>query len=1005
MPHKTDLFVQRLNEIVLRHANRAAVVVGGKTALSYRQLWNTSGVIARQINQFGLGRESVVGVCVPKSAEYIATIVGIWRAGAAWVPLEPSLPKERIRFLTTDSDCELVVCDPTNDFGGCETLDVAGLLDSKNQPSLPTVFAGIDSERLDLAYIIYTSGSTGKPKGVEVTHRGIVAFLDQQISALHLTPNSRSLFLLSTSFDASVSDIGTALLSGASLLIEPELHTNGRLVATADAIVKIIADREITYIDIPPSLLSKIDPKTCPPCLTTILIGGEVCSASIVRQWASKVRLINVYGPTEATVCSSLSICDPTSWDRPLIGQPLDGIEYLIDGEGGEGELMIAGDCLARGYRNRSALTAQRFVKHGCKSVYRTGDIVRLEEDGEYRFLGRIDRQIKLRGHRIEPGEIEAAIELHVAVHRAAVIFQKDSQDLIAVIESNSQGNQFSKIQLIGEVRIQVAKTLPSYAMPHQFFLVEELPVTASNKVDYNAISKLVLERQEDGTTVSSELENSLSSDEKRLADIFETVLGHRNFTKNDHFFSVGGDSLGVIEACAIAQSNGIAITPQILVAKGSIRELCLKPKSVDESNDPEFLTSDWLRTDVTEILAASSKTPSQVPTAPKGRHTERIRILLTGATGFLGSRILASLLKNEDTFVTCLVRATDDAHARRRLDQTLANNRLDITPTEGSRFEALAGDIEVYRFGWPIHLFDQISSRTDKVIHCAANVNTVASYQTLRKSNLIGVNHVGDFAANTRLKQLEYISTLSVFVGTDQFQGQMFESDDLLQTERVYGGYAQTKWAAEVLLQRRNDITTRYFRLGLLTADTVSGVVPEMDLLTLTIRGLVEIGLVPDSKRKLRVDITPVNYAAEMVTSITSLPIDKKVFHVAHPIGLTAKALFDNLRIAVPTLKLASLREFETRAKKTKMDWRTCAACLALCRTVRCEKSDRPDPMDLFQATGTRFDMTNVQQAWKHGMSSPPELSNEFVQQLIRQILDSEEQLTTKIMVSNHEK
>src|SRR5690606_1464903 len=218
------------------------------------------------------------------------------------------------------------------------------------------------------------------------------------------TPHCRALFYLSPTFDASVSDIGTALLSGAALCVEPGVRR------TPASMMALIRERGVTHLDLPPSVLATLDPGELPASVQTIVIGGEVCPADVVRRWASRVRLVNVYGPTEATICTSLGACDPETWDRPLIGRPLPGIGYEVVDEaldpvpqGTPGELLIDGVGLARGYLNDPELTRKRFPTLRGRRVYRTGDRVVLHHDGEFEFLGRIDRQIKLHGLRIEP--------------------------------------------------------------------------------------------------------------------------------------------------------------------------------------------------------------------------------------------------------------------------------------------------------------------------------------------------------------------------------------------------------------------------------------------------------------------------------------------------------------------------------------------------------------------------------------------------------------------------
>ena len=982
-----DLFIDRLSAVVAVHADRPAVVVDGDTALTYRELWEQSARIANEISERGLRCESLVGICLPKSAETIAVMVGVWRSGAAWMLIEPCLPIERIRFLIADSGCQMVVADAK--FG--KEFDNLEVRDMNRQLSSGASFSDLDlcNDVLglnDLAYVIYTSGSTGEPKGVEVTHRGLVSVLDQQIAALQLGPHSRSLFLLSTSFDASISDIGTALLSGASLWIENALFAKGRLVATAEEILAVISKRQISYVDIPPAVLARIDADSCPECLRAVLVGGEVCSPEVIRNWANKLRLLNVYGPTEATICSSFSICDSTTWSRPLIGRPLDGIEYMISGDGESGELLIGGVGLARGYRNRPELTAKQFVTINGKTMYRSGDLVRKDADGEYVFQGRIDRQFQMRGHRIEPGEIESVLIQHPKVNRAFVLLDAN-QKLVCYFDSNDAEANVVQGSLLKELREWLAENLPAYCVPQQFRLVKELPLTISGKVDMAKLSLL-------GSSgiVEQALEENLSSNESLLHSIFQSVLGHGDFSVDEHFFSIGGDSLGVMEVCAMSQIEGLDVTPQLLVLGGSIREICRRYSS--PHSDPkrfEFMTTEAILADVATIVDAEPIPPQRAGQIRAcSRPTDGQTVLLTGATGFLGSRILARFLDSESTKITCLVRGNDSHHARQRLEQRLIENRMQLQPDRLETIEVIAGDLSQPRFGMNLAGYNDLAQEIERVIHLAAEVSTSASYESLRPANVVGTNNIADFVVTGRSKLLDYISTLSVFVGTDRYRGMMLESDQLGETKRVYGGYAQTKWAAEKLLRMRADVVARFYRMGLLTADSKTWAVPEMDLLTLTIQSLVDLDVVPECEIELKVDVTPVDYAADVLCHLFAQQTDTSTFHIAHPAGLSAQSLFRNLRHVCPSVKVVPVSEFEQRVRDSRLEWRTSAAFLALGRALQSEMlpQNEPRPTDLFQATGTTFDMTNTNNCCRGAGLKAPGLTDEFVQAMIRQVI-----------------
>ena len=425
-PLADQCFIARFDLICQRYPSRPAIVVDGKVSLTYLELWRNARRIAEAMKPFVDKVEPIVGLHLLKSADYVASMIATWMVNAAWLPLDPAMPELQRQHMIDDCKLCLVVSDHGQKPAACPVMQIDQLpLQTESTTSTPS--DAIRNRSLEqLAYVIYTSGTTGKPRGVAVEHRGIVNLIDNQIRAFSLNHESRCLLYYPLCFDASLSDIGTALLSGTALCIESDLGPN-----TSSTVMELIRKRRITHADLPPSLLNVFSISDVPACLQTIIIGGQACDPETVRQWVRKVRLVNVYGPTEATVCSSLCICD-SSWNRTLIGQPLSGIEYrVVDANlaavkaGQLGELLISGVGVARGYLNQPEQTASRFVLLDDRVFYRSGDEVRLDADGEFVFIGRIDRQINHNGFRIEPEEIEIVASSIPGVSSAAVLLRK----------------------------------------------------------------------------------------------------------------------------------------------------------------------------------------------------------------------------------------------------------------------------------------------------------------------------------------------------------------------------------------------------------------------------------------------------------------------------------------------------------------------------------------------------------------------------------------------------
>ncbi|PJN21420.1 non-ribosomal peptide synthetase [Kitasatospora sp. CB02891] len=387
----------------------AVALVCGDAELTYRQLGARANRFAHALIAQGVRPEQVVAVALPRSVESVVAVLGVLKAGAAYLPVDPAYPEARIALMLDDARPSVVVDDPAMVAEG-EWPDT--------DPDVP----------LDVrhpAYVIYTSGSTGRPKGVVVAHGGVASLVAAQIERFAIEPDSRVLQFASPSFDASVSEIFTALLCGAALVLPPAAEP---LAALTDPGLRA------SHATVPPSVLAAVPESSV--AVRTLVVAGEACPPELVDRWASGRRMINAYGPTETTVCATMS--DPLTPGSgvPPIGRPIANARvYVLDDRlrpappGVVGELYVAGAGLARGYLNRPGLTAGRFV--ACpfgagERMYRTGDLVRWLRDGQLEYLGRADDQAKVRGFRVEPGEIEAALAEHPAVARAAVLAQDD---------------------------------------------------------------------------------------------------------------------------------------------------------------------------------------------------------------------------------------------------------------------------------------------------------------------------------------------------------------------------------------------------------------------------------------------------------------------------------------------------------------------------------------------------------------------------------------------------
>ncbi|MFH9347863.1 non-ribosomal peptide synthase/polyketide synthase [Kitasatospora sp. NPDC017646] len=388
----------------------AVALVRGDTELTYRQLNASANRFAHALIARGVGPEQLVAVALPRSVEAVVALLGVLKAGAAYLPVDPAYPQSRIDYMLADARPALLVDDP------------AMVVEDDRPDTDPKVALDVRHP----AYVIYTSGSTGRPKGVVVAHGGVASLVAGQIEGFAIDPASRVLQFASPSFDASVSEIYTALLRGAALVLPPASDPVAALTDPGLA---------VTHVTVPPSVVAALPEDSV--AVPNLIVAGEACPPELVARWAPGRRMVNAYGPTETTVCATMS--DPLTPGSgvPPIGRPITNARvYVLDERlrpvppGVPGELYVAGAGLARGYLNRPGLTAARFVAcpfdpPGAR-MYRTGDVVRFRADGQLEYVGRADDQLKVRGFRVEPGEVEAALAEHPAVAQAAVLAQDD---------------------------------------------------------------------------------------------------------------------------------------------------------------------------------------------------------------------------------------------------------------------------------------------------------------------------------------------------------------------------------------------------------------------------------------------------------------------------------------------------------------------------------------------------------------------------------------------------
>ncbi|HEX8273690.1 MAG TPA: amino acid adenylation domain-containing protein [Longimicrobiaceae bacterium] len=571
-----------LHELFVEQAARtpgAAAVVEDGREITYAGLERASGRLARRLRALGVGPESRVGVALERGIELAVALLGILRAGGVYLPLDPAYPRERLAYMLADSGAAVLLApDAVHDalpgFGGArlspdaEREAIAGGPDGAPE-------SGVDP--LNAAYVIYTSGSTGLPKGVVVTHAGAANLLAGAVDTFGARPGDRVAQLASTGFDASLLEIFLALLSGAAL------HPVGRdVVLSPGRLAELLREREIGILVSTPALLDTLPPDRL-PALRAVSTGGDRCSGETAARWSAGRRLLNMYGPTEASIYATWHPCPPGGSEAPPIGRPVANARAYVLDTGGEpapvgvpGELCLGGAGVARGYLGRPELTADRFVPDpfaggAGERLYRTGDRARWRGDGTLEFLGRLDAQVKVRGFRVEPGEVEAALLAEPGVREAVVVAREDGPGgtrLVAYLVAG-QGTALPA----AELRARLRRRLPEHMVPGTFVVLERLPLTPSGKADRRALP--APER------AAAEYAAPRTEMEELLCDVWLEVLGGRGGGRlervgiHDSFFDLGGHSLLAMQLLGrIREALDVQVPPRTLFEAPTVAEL-----------------------------------------------------------------------------------------------------------------------------------------------------------------------------------------------------------------------------------------------------------------------------------------------------------------------------------------------------------------------------------------------------------------------------------------------
>lgn len=919
--------VQIFEEQVAKNPDEIAVIFENEK-LTYRELNAKANSIAHFLKQKDIGRTDIVPVCMNRSLDLIIAMMGIIKAGAAYLPVAPETPAERCDFIIQNSRAKLAFVKSSQNLIYNESIKIVDI-EQFDYSKYSTNNINVEIKPLDLLYVIYTSGSTGNPKGVKVCHHNLINFVksfNEQYSGI----SCEDKFLASTniSFDVSIFEFFMTLLNGAKLYLYNEPNINDIF-----KYCKTIIKEKITFLYIPPNILedvySILSTYSNIP-INKMLLGVEPIKSSTIKKYYTlnpEMKIINAYGPTEATICStSINLNDDILKKYKIIpiGKPLHNLKvYILDKNrqpvpvGVPGEIYVAGDNVARGYLNNRELTDKNFVslpEFNCKLAYKTGDLAKWNDDGLISFIGRNDFQVKVNGHRIELGEIENCIYLYPNIDKALILLDKNNK-LICYFSSSKQIN-------INDLKAFMQRKLPLYFIPNFFVQVEKFKLTSNGKIDRKALAKIKVD-------CAVSYEEPITPYQKSLAEAFQVILGIDRVGITDNFFELGGDSLLAIKLQIEAFNKGLDLSYKDIFKYPTIKQLSENVSSAN-SKDDEF-KDDYDYTKIDELLKNNVFNNKEIISKNKFKN-----VLLTGSTGFLGSHILDALLKNTKCNVYCLIRAKDNNDPQIRLLNTLRfyfGNKYDRQIF--NRIIVIEGDIKEDKLGLNDLYYEELGTAVDLVINSAAIVKHYGNIDTFNATNIQGAKNIIKFCSDFNCK-LYHLSTLSVsgnIFETEAYKVAQLSNEITFNEQNLYIGqdlsnvYIYTKFIAERLILEHimdGSLDAKIIRLGNITNRYSDGIfqinVTENAFLN-RMNSFLHIGCVPDYLADKYIEFSPVDLCAEAIVKLISSNTKFTIYHIYNNNHITFRKLLSILTSLKIDIKIVDKNAFNKKVNSLSKD------------------------------------------------------------------------------------
>jgi|GEM_PF-1147753 len=923
----TKTIHQVFEEQVEKNPKQVAVSYNG-TLLTYEELNAKANQLAHYLRQNdAVVPGSLITLCLEKSEQILIAILAVLKVGAAYVPIDPRSPDDRMRYMLQDTNSRVIITHSVHRqniaiFTQHSKTDVIAIDEpsfAENLNKQPIKNLDVTISNDELAYVIYTSGTTGNPKGVMQTHYNVIRLFATTEDLYNFNGNDIWVLFHSYIFDFSVWEMWGALFYGGKLIIPTEEQTRD-----PNMLYMLCYQEQVTVLNqTSHALYQFIDVAIHKEklALKYVLFGAEAVNTKRLKPWAQyygfeQPKLIHVYGITETTV---LSTCKEIAFkhlegNSCPVGKAFSDVKvYILDAYlglvplGAAGELYVGGSGLAKGYWNRPQLTQERFVGNPFQTVeeqkkqynaklYKTGDIVRWLPDGELEYIRRNDLQIKIRGYRVELDDVAHNILEHPLISEAVVLAAEDPEKgkyLTAYyVEKENEAYHSTTVPCINTAQLRqfLESKLPRYMLPAIYIKLDFLPLTIQGKVDRKKLLSLTNKDFEH----SAHYVPPRTPDEIALVEIWAKVL---KLEKNvvgvkDDFFALGGHSLLVTNLISQIQAKfNVDLHVRDLFIKPTVHGLLsLIYKRIAPTSSQHHKTRSEIDFDAEAIL------PQDIyPEETEYRPTENPQnIFLTGASGFLGGYLLEELLKKTKANIYCLVRAGSSAEARYKLLSSLKEKYIAVE-TYKNRIIALPGDLAQPHFALSAETFELLTKKIDVIYHNGAAVNFLYPYEFLKAANVDSVKEVLRLAKAKRLKPIHYISTLGVFTSLHLRRSIAVINEDqpVDFAEELFMGYPETKWVAEKLLceAKKRQFPICIYRFLEVAGHSKTGASNTKSLDIAFLKGCIEMRAMEDLPIKKY--YAPVDYLAQAIVYLSQQTSSiSQNFHLHNPNPISQEEL-----------------------------------------------------------------------------------------------------------------